>query len=353
MAIKKEFQERIFESNIKATEEEISNILKLVAPGTHFRSALDGALKTNRGALIVVEKITIQDILDGGFRINTKFTPQKLIELTKMDGAIILSEDMKKITHANVTLTPDHKIKTEETGTRHKAAERTAKQIGTLTIAISERKHEINLFYKNIKHPMISTEELFRKANENIQLLEKQRELFDRNIERLNILELSNSTSLHQAIKSIQKGRLIQKISENLKKYIIELGKEGTLLKIRLKEITLGVNKETELIIKDYTRFNVKRSKHLLENLNYEEILKNPHILEILGHNDYSSHKTIKGWRILHKTSLHDSEIALITTETETLDKALQESQKFYEEIFDEEKAQSISKELKKIKLIT
>src|SRR3989344_3735572 len=216
---KKEVQETIIpapQNHVKATEEEFYNILKMIAPGTNLRTALEGALKAEKGALIAVENDQLAPLLEGGFRINARFTPQRLIELTKMDGAIIISKDIKKITYANVLLTPDSKIKTVETGTRHKAAERTAKQIGSIVIAISERKHEITLYYKNIRYTLSSSGELLRKANEHIQLLEKQRELFDNALENLTMLELRNYPSVSQAITTIQKGRLILKISKDL-----------------------------------------------------------------------------------------------------------------------------------------
>ncbi len=351
---KKEIQEKIIPQEIesKVTEEEFSGILKIVAPGTNLRTALDGALKTQKGALIAIENDLIPPLLDGGFKINTKFTPQKLVELTKMDGAIVLSKDMKKISYANVLLTPDSKIPTQETGTRHKAAERTAKQANTLTIAISERKHEINLFYKNRKYPLIPTEDILQKANEHIQLLEKQRELFDSNLEKLNLLELRNYPSLNQAVQVIQKGYLIQRIAENLKRHVIELGKEGYLLKIRLRELVKDVEAQTDLIIKDYTMFNFKRTKTLFADLLYDEILDGGHTLEILGYNKASPiSPIIKGWRILNKTSLHEAEIAQIITEAGSLGKSLHSNVDFYKKILGEEKAYLLKEELNRIKL--
>jgi len=351
--MKKEIQEKIIEdNNKKATEEEFANILKSVAPGTNLRAALNGVLKIKKGALIVVENEYMHGILDGGFRINTKFTPQKLIELSKMDGAIVLSKDMKKINYANVLLTPDSSIKTLETGTRHKAAERTAKHAATFVMAISERKNEINLFYKNIKYFLGDTDELLRKTNVQAQFLEKQRELFDDNIKKLNFLELRNYSSLNQAIQVIHKGGLIQKIVDDLKKHIIELGKEGTLLKIRLKELTKNVEKETEYVIKDYTKLNLKRSKILIDGLAYDEILDNEHILGTLGYEKSASEPpTIQGWRILGKTSLHEFEIARLINETGSLGKSLNSNPNFYRRIFGEEKAKILQEEINKIKL--
>ena len=135
------------------------------------------------------------------------------------------SKDAKKINYANVLLTPDSKIKTNETGTRHKAAERTAKQAETLAIAISERKNEITIYYKDIRYHLILTDELLRKANEHLQLLEKQRDLFDNYSEKLIKLDLKNYFNLNPAIQVIQKGKLIQKIAADLEEILNRTGK--------------------------------------------------------------------------------------------------------------------------------
>src|SRR3989344_4112646 len=102
--LRKEVQETIIpvqQSNAKVQEEEFFSVLKMIAPGTSFRTALDGALKTGRGALIVVENEWLLPMLDGVFRVNCRFTPQRLIELAKMDGAIVLAKDLKRINYAN------------------------------------------------------------------------------------------------------------------------------------------------------------------------------------------------------------------------------------------------------------
>jgi len=352
MEEKKEVQETIIQNQVtKVSEEELFNVLKTVAPGTNIRTAIDGALKSGRGALIVIENDQLPQLLDGGFRVNCRFTPQKLIELTKMDGAIILSKDNKRIMHANVLLTPDSKIKTLETGTRHKAAERTAKQTGCLVIAISERKHDINIYYKNARHQLKSTDEILRKANEHIHLLEKQRDLFDVHIDKLNKLELRNYPSLHQALFVMQKGRLIQKISEDLKKYLVELGAEGIILKTRLKEITSGVEKETNLVIKDYTKLDVKKTRILLESLSYDEILDSENILKAMAYDKLMQTEPIKGWRMLSKTSLPESDIAKLIKETGSLGEAIHSNIKSYFEVIGEDKARLFKDEIEKIKL--
>jgi diadenylate cyclase len=354
--IKKEIQGKIIEiqqnnNNGKATEEEFFAVLKMVSPGTNLRTALDGTLKAGKGALIVVENPEVIPLIDGGFRVNCRFTPQRLVELTKMDGAIIISKDIKRINHANVLLAPDNSIKSLETGTRHKAAERTAKQVGTLVIAISERKNEINLFYKNVKYNLKNTAVVLRKANEHIQLLEKQRELFDKHIDRLNHLELRNHPNLHQAMIVIQKGRMIQKISEDLRKYIIELGNEGSLLKTRLKELIVGVEKETNLVIKDYTNLDVKKSRILLDSLSYDEILDSENVMHVLAHETQSKTIPVKGWRMLSKTSLIESDVARIIKQSGSLGKAIYSNVREFTPILGEEKTAQFKQEIDRIKI--
>ncbi|HKL24425.1 MAG TPA: DNA integrity scanning diadenylate cyclase DisA [Candidatus Nanoarchaeia archaeon] len=349
----KEIQKHILEESKEkfVTEDEFFSVLRTVAPGTNFRTALNGALRIGKGALIVVENKNVSKIFEGGFEINATFTPQKLMELSKMDGAIILSSDLKSISYANVLLTPDSNLKTSETGTRHKAAERTAKQAGTLAIAISERRHQITLFYKNIRYTLIDTGELLRRANEHMQLLEKQRDLFDKNVEKLTGSELKKNFGLKQAINVIQKGYLIQKISEDLKKYSIELGSEATLIKIRLKEITSGVERETDLVIKDYTNFNLKRSKSFLDEYTCDDVLLQENVCKALDFDNPNVQASIKGWRVLSKTTLQDAEIAKLAEESGDFGKILEASERFFEKIFDDkEKAKNLKSQLEKMK---
>jgi len=319
---------------------------------TAHLAGIDGALKTGKGALIVMEKENIYPLIDGGFKVNCRFTPQRLIELTKMDGAIVLSKDGKKILWANVLLTPESKINTSETGTRHKAAERTARQIGTLTIAISERRSEITLFYKTIRYPLKSTSEVLRKANDTLQVLEKQRELFDKNVDKLTKAELRNHNSLSNAIQVIQKGQMIQKISEDMKRYLIEAGKEGALIRTRLKELTSDVEKETNLVVKDYTKLDLRKSKNIINSLIYDEIIDSSNILGAMAYEKSSSQSVIlKGWRILSKTSLQEQDIAKIIQVSGSLGKALYSNFALFIPEIGEEKAKQFKDELERIKL--
>lgn len=347
----KEVQQIIDGHKGEVSEEEFYSVLKLVSPGTNLRKALNGILKSGKGALIVVSNEFLPPLMDGGFKVNCKFSYQKLIELSKMDGAMILSKDLKKIDYANVLLTPDSKIRTSETGTRHKAAERTAKQISGLAIAVSEKRREIVLFYKNKRHYVKETSEMIRKVNEYIQILERQRELFDIYLEMLNKLELRNYINLNHAIETIQKGKVIQKISKELSKYLIELGEEGFLLKTRLKEILQDVENETNLIIKDYANIDDKLAITKLNELSYEELLDKERISQILNHENLSEIVSVCGWRILSKTSLTEPEAASLIKEVGGLEtiNSLSITQKF--ESISEDKFSLLKVELERLKL--
>src|SRR3989344_31113 len=352
MTEKKEIQEILIKNiNERVSEDELLSVLKTIAPGTNLRTALDGTLNAGKGALIVIENEYLHPILDGGFRINTRFTPQKLIELTKMDGAIIISDDLKRINFANVLLTPDSKIKSAETGTRHKAAERTAKQAKTIAIAISERRNEITVFYKNTRHHLQSTANLLRKANEQVQLLEKQKELFDNYVERLNKAEIQSHSNLSLATAVIQKGMLIQKLTNELRKYNVELGKEGAILKIRLKEIISGVEKETDLVIKDYTNLDFKKSKVLLDSLSYDELTQEENILSALVYEEKTRSSPIKGWRVLSKTCLLEPEIALVVSSFKKIDNIFGKKEDDFKFILDDDKAKRFNTDLEKLRI--
>ena len=216
-------------------EKDFIDVLKIFSPGTTIRTALDDILRARMGALIVVDKEGLSGIVEGGFRVNCRFSAQKLVELAKMDGAIILSKDLKKILYANTLLTPSARTSTKETGTRHKAAERTAKQFGTIVVAVSERKNKITLYFKEEGYFIEKTSEILRRAAETLQILEKQKEIFNDLISHLNVLEMTNLTTTRDVCSVLQTMENVRRISENVKRYLIELGKEGTIVSMRLK----------------------------------------------------------------------------------------------------------------------
>ncbi len=304
---KKEIQSRLVEGKKQIKEAEIGEILRLIAPGTFLRTAIEGVQKAKTGGLIVAYNDFIQNLFEGGFKINARFTPQKIVELGKMDGAIIISEDLKKILYANVLLTPDNSIPSEETGTRHKAAERTAKQAGTMVIAVSQRRDEIALFYKNLKYVIRDTNDIIRRATETLQIVEKHKDIFDRNRMDLDKEEVRKNPRLIKALLLIQRGMIIHNTSEPLKMYLIELGTEGTIVKSRLKELLHKVDKEVDDTIMDYSKFGLQKSKRILSVLTYDELLDTENIKQCLGVSE--DFIVPKGYRALGKEGMYPEDI--------------------------------------------
>lgn len=286
---------------------ELVDILKMIAPGTEIRSGLDNILKAKTGALIVIgDGKEIENIIDGGFTINQEFTPARLYELAKMDGAIILSEDLKKIIHANVQLIPDFSIQTTETGTRHRTAERVSKQTGKIVISISQRRGIITIYKDNLRHVLEDTERVTSKSNQALQTVEKYRMVFDNKINVLTEYEFNDITTLNMIIESIQRAEMVMKIAEEVQKSIYELGIEGRLLKMQLEELTVGVEKEEILLIKDYVENkSEKEAFEEIRKLTFDELAKQQIVAKALGINETDNYNEItvytRGYRILNK----------------------------------------------------
>lgn len=289
--------------------EEFFDILKIVSPGTKLRAAVDDIARAELGALIVIgDSPDVLKMANGGFKIDHKFTQQRLLELCKMDGAIILSDDMQKILYCNTLLTPNPNIESSETGTRHMAAERTAKQTLIPVIAVSERRKTITLFYKNIKYVLKTSEELLSKATETLRMLEKHKEILDQLLINLNILEFTSLVSLQDVISCIMRMELMERITETMHKYIVELGTEGKLIKILLREITKGLRKEKELLLRDYSR-NWEFTKTAIPTLTLDDIIEPVNLMRMLLYSNLSDPVMPYGYRILSKTSLGDEAI--------------------------------------------
>ncbi len=313
---KEELELKALEDEKKEREfEELLSVLKPMTPGTYLRAAIEDIARAGMGALIVLgDSPEVLKITNGGIKIGSKFTPQQLVELCKMDGAIILSDDLKKIVCCNTQLVPDANIDTNETGTRHRAAERTAKQTTRPVIAVSERRKTITLYYKNTRYVLRSSEEILSKATETLRMLEKHREILNELLVNLNILEFTNFITLNEVALCIQRMEIISRIARTIKKYIIELGVEGNLVKMLLKEVIKDLEKEKDLLLKDYSR-NWDFSKTALPSLSLDELLEPSNIAQILLYSSITDSVKPKGYRLLSKTSIsHESVERLMET---------------------------------------
>lgn len=288
----------------------LTDILKLIAPGTPIREGLENILKAKTGALIVIgDSKEVLDIVDGGFSINEDYTSSRLYELAKMDGAIVLSKDLKRILFANAQLIPNANISTRETGTRHRTAERTAKQTKELVISISQRRNIITVFKGDFRYVIEDTARILAKANQALQTVEKYKKVFDGKLNILNEYEFNDIVTLDNVITAIQRAEMVMRMVGEVQRNIVELGEEGRLVQMQLDELVGDLEKEELLIIKDYMVQAKKRNPEKLLNqiidLPYEDLTNSQIIAKILGYELFDNYDEVgvytKGYRILNK----------------------------------------------------
>lgn len=342
---------KIIDSSLPTDEAGFTHALKIFAPGTAIRTALDDLLRANMGALIVVDKEGLLKIVDGGFRVNCKFSAQRLVELAKMDGALILSEDLKKILYANTLLVPSSKIKTRETGTRHKAAERTSKQFKTIVIAISERKRKITLYYGDERYVLESSSEILRRSTETLQMLEKQKEIFNDLLLHLNVLEMNNLVMTSDICNVLQRMEIIKRISEVVKRYLIELGKEGTIISMRLKELTKNFSKDRDMILRDYFGGKFYRIDSALSEMSFDFLLENSNLSRTLFEELHDRSISPRGLRIMGKTSLLEKDVKILLNHFNTIDKIFDSSKEDLLKVFrNEDLVDSLIRDLQSLR---
>ncbi|MBI2047451.1 DNA integrity scanning protein DisA [Candidatus Pacearchaeota archaeon] len=329
----------------------ILDMIKFVVPGTSLRNAVINIVKGGHGALIVLGSSKMQELFEGGFRVNCRFTEQRLTELSKMDGAIILSDDLKRILYANTLLIPSTEIATDETGTRHKAAERTAKQAETFVIAISERRKQTTLYYKDQRHVLKDSDEILRRATETLQILEKERDVFENLMNNFNILEITNLVYARDVCSLLQKIEVIIRMEKVIKRYLLEMGNEGIIVKMRLKELVKNIEKEGGILLKDYAPSNQKRLNTILSHLNYEGLLDIETLSRLLFEMHPDDTIAPRGYRMLNKTNLAKGELKNIINYFGNLNLILNANlQQLKEALKSEKRAETLQKELSSVK---
>ncbi|MCA0993652.1 DNA integrity scanning protein DisA [Bacillus hwajinpoensis] len=290
---------------IDKQQEIINGILKIVAPGTQLRHGIDNILRANTGGLIVVGYDgKLQEIVDGGFSIECRFTPAYLYELAKMDGAIILNKEASKILYANTQLIPETSIPSTETGIRHRTAERVAKQTGNLVISISQRRNVITLYQGNIRYSLKEIGVILTKANQAMQTLEKYKSVLDQGITDLGALEFEELVTLQEVAQVIHRIEMVLRIKKEILNYINELGTEGRLISMQMEELVSNLESEAKWLIGDYVK-DVDESPadvmKRLKRLSSDDLLEENAIMKILGYQDQNENVTPRGYRILHK----------------------------------------------------
>ncbi|MEA2015938.1 MAG: DNA integrity scanning diadenylate cyclase DisA [Actinomycetota bacterium] len=270
-------------------EELLIDCLKKIAPGSDLRLGIEYILQGRTGGLIVIgDSEEVLKLVNGGFYIGCSFTPAKFYELAKMDGAIILSSDGKRILYANTHLFPDPNIKTFETGTRHRTAERVAKQTNTLVISISMKRDVVTIYKGDIRYMLEESRVILSKANQALQTLEKYKEGLDKLTFNLTVKELEDIVTLFDVVAILQRSSIVQRTEKEVKKYIYELGVEGRLLNMQVDELMANVEGNSLNIISDYVKTGVDAEpseiKDKINSLSEKQLLELGKIAKFLGY---------------------------------------------------------------------
>ncbi len=261
--------------------------IKQVAPGTPFREGLENILRAKMGALVLIgDSQPVMEVVDGGFALNCEYTPAGFYELAKMDGAIVLSNDTQRILFANAQLVPNSTISTKETGTRHRTAERVAKQTGALVIAISQRRNLITLYLGNLRYTLKDISVILNRSNQALQTLEKYRAILVKGFTTLNALEFEDLVTLSDVAALIIRAEQAGRIARDISRDIIELGREGRLVSMQMDEL-VPEEDEVMLLVKDYClsadHEAQKLAREQIAELS-EEALEPYNICRILGY---------------------------------------------------------------------
>ena len=311
-------------------QENLIDILSSVTPGTLLREGLDNILDAGTGALLVIGiDENIEAMLDGGFFINCEYNSQRIYELAKMDGAIILDYTAERILYANVHMQPDKNYTTDESGTRHRTAQRIAKQCNKLVIAISEKRNRITLYKGELRYKLRDIGEIMTEATQAIKTFERYKTVLDKALANLTIMEFDDLATLYEVTTILQRFEMIFRIKQEVRNYVAELGVEGRLINLQLEELLQGLKDEKMNFIKDY--YNIEKGEldinHInleLDKLTDEELLEQEKLSFILGYG--KTYSTLdnkvspKGYRILGKiTRLNKRDIEKIITEYDDL----------------------------------
>lgn len=271
-------------------DERLLAVLQRMAPGTPLREGIDRIIKASKGAIIVIGHAEeVDPLISGGFKLSAKFTAQRLSEVAKMDGAIVLDDSLERIMFANVHLVPDPKIPTSETGTRHRTAERVAKQTGKPVISVSESMRIVSLYVDATKHTLEEISSILFRANQALSTLERYRSRLDEVSSSLSALEMEHVVSLRDVVSVLQRGEMVRRIAEEIEAYVAELGSDGRLLELQLEELMSGVERERRLVVADYNpdrRRKVDTILAQLDAIEANQLLESWRIASALGFAD-------------------------------------------------------------------
>jgi diadenylate cyclase len=308
-----------------------------VAPGTDLRQGIDDIIRAHEGALIVVgDPAQLSFLYSGGMRLDLPFTPQLLYEIAKMDGAIIVDPSVTRLAYANVQLMPDPTIASSETGTRHRTAERVAKQTGAIVVSISQQRETVTLFVGHQRYQLDPIADVLAKTNQALATLQTYRERLDQVLTRLTALEFQNAVVLDDVIVVLQRAEMATRMAGEIERDCLELGAEGRLIKLQLDELVSEIPGEKAAVVLDYhadgSPGRVQEALRALEEMPYRDLLEFE-LLAVLGYaattNPLDHSVAPRGYRVLsHIPRLPDGVIRRVVANLEGLEAIVRASQR-------------------------
>jgi diadenylate cyclase len=304
-------------SRRSGTNEQMRDALARVAPGTPLRDGIDRVVRAKAGALLVLsDEADVLSICSGGFLVDAPYSPQRLSELAKMDGAIIISSSGGRIARANVHLVPDPSVPTSETGTRHRTAERVARSLGVPVVSASEEMGVINVYAGGYKRQLQEVGHLLDRANQALQTLERYKVRLDDAITNLTAVEIEDVASLRDVVAVVQRGEMVHRIADEIETMIIELGVDARLLRLQIDELYGEIDDELDLVVADYLPPGRTVADTLAEmsRLSDDEVLNLRLAAATLypqgDTSDLGQEAAPKGLRLLHRVSRLPQETA-------------------------------------------
>jgi diadenylate cyclase len=292
-------------------EDLLLTTLAAVAPGTELRDGLERILRGRTGALIVLgyDRV-VESLCTGGFPLDIEFSATRLRELAKMDGAIVCDRDATRVVRAAVQLVPDPTIDTTESGTRHRTAERVAKQTGLPVISVSQSMRIVALYVRDRRYVLEGSDAILGRANQALATLERYKARLDEVAGTLSALEIEDLVTVRDVSSVVQRLEMVRRISEEISGYVVELGVDGRLLSLQLEELTGGLGPDRGLIIRDY--LDPDRSERTIEQVLYAlaalssaELVDLPSVARVLGTGDagdsLDAAVSPRGYRLLTK----------------------------------------------------
>ncbi len=302
--------------------EAMRDALARVSPGTPLRDGIDRVVRSETGALLVLsDDADVLSICSGGFLVDAPYSPQRLSELAKMDGAIILSTDGGRIARANVHLVPDPSVPTSETGTRHRTAERVARSLDVPVVSASEEMGVINVYAGGGKRQLQEVGHLLDRANQALQTLERYKVRLDDAITNLTAVEVEDVVTLRDVVAVVQRGEMVHRIADEIETMIIELGVDARLLRLQLDELYGEIDDELDLVVADYlpTGRSVTDALDAMSQLSDDEVSTLRFTADALSphrnSDDLSQEVAPKGMRLLHRVSRLPSSTAVTVAE--------------------------------------